>query len=187
MNNKRRECVMCSKPIAFRVWARWDGGTEPPPARPYPDVWPTGDNERASIGSLLRDVGADGTIQNLVCADHIEHFEKGWAKMSGLPPGSVVVGHEPFEPPPPLPRGHYIKPETESWRDTDEIKANLHTGFGVLVDCRTWAPESAIGRPVTMFIPSKLILPMLDMLKKAAIEERQQTMTQAEKKREGNA
>ena len=117
------------------------------------------------------------TTQQTVCADHIEHFEKGWARMQGLEPGeTVVVGHEPCAPPPPLPKGHNIKPET-GWDGTIRYQDSQ---WGVWINCRTITPESAIGRPVDVFIPPEMVLGMLDIFKQAAINQRKQTLVEAE-------
>jgi hypothetical protein len=179
MNKKRRECAMCKKPIAYRVWARWDGGTEPPPAHPYPSVMEAiTDPFRAGSMSYL--LGDGKTTQQRVCADHIEHFEKGWSRMSGLEPGEkVVVGHEPCKPPPPLPKGHNIKPDTY-YDGTLKHTTDFESG-ALWVECRTWSPESAIGRPVTLYIPPEMLVPMLNLLKESAIGYRQQSLAEAEK------
>jgi hypothetical protein len=164
---------MCAKPIAFRVWARWDGGTEPPKPRPYPR-W---DQKESGLEALARMAGQGQSVQQLVCADHIEHFESGWSHMSGLDPATIVVGHEPAKPPPPLPKGHNIKPET-GWNGDIRYQ---DSEWGVWINCRTLTPESAIGRPVDVFIPPEMVLPMLEIFKQAAINQRKQTMAEAEK------
>jgi hypothetical protein len=174
MNQRRRECAMCKKPIAFRVWARWDGGTEPPEPRPYPR-W---DQTDSGLEALARMAGQGQSVQQLVCADHIEHFESGWSRMSGLDPATIVVGHEPAKPPPPLPKGHNIKPETH-W--DGRVKYNSDPEWGVFVRCRTVTPESAIGRPVDVFVPPEMVTAMLEVFKQAAIDQRKQTMSEAEK------
>lgn len=172
MNQKRRECAMCSKPIAFRVWARWDGGTQPPKAHPYPP-WDKIENGFEALGRM---VGEGQTVQQRVCADHIEWFEKPWARMSGVDRATIVVGHEPCAPPPSLPKGHNIKPETR-WDGT--IK-HSDSEWGVWVNCRTLTPESAIGRPVDVFIPPEMVLGMLEVFKQAAIAQRKRTIAEAE-------
>jgi hypothetical protein len=174
MNGRRRECALCSKTIAFRVWARWDGGTEPPKPRPYPrwDIIEDGFTRLASM------VGDGKTAQGRVCADHIEHFEKGWSRMSGVDPATIVVGHEPCAPPPPLPKGHNVKPET-GW---DGSIRHSDSEYGVWVRCRTLTPESAIGKPVDVFVPADMVTAMLDVFKQAAISQRRQSMAEAERK-----
>jgi hypothetical protein len=172
MNGKRRECAMCAKPIAFRVWARWDGGTEPPKPRPYPR-W---DKRENGLEALAAMAGQGQTVQQRVCADHIEHFESGWSHMSGLDPATIVVGHEPCSPPPPLPKGHNVKPET-GW---DGSIRHQGSEWGVWVNCRTLTPESAIGRPVDVFVPPEMVVPMLEIFKQAAINQRKQTLAEAE-------
>lgn len=170
---------MCKNLITHRVWARWDGGKEAPPAKPDPPP-PSGQpHDLSSISSFMAGLHGD-TAEALVCERHIEHFESGWSRMSGVDPKIIVVGHEPRRPPPPLPKGHNIVPELNWEGQISWGNGQYLPGYGLILNCRTFTPESAVGNPVTLHISEELIVPMLNLLKNAAAEQRRQTLAEAE-------
>jgi hypothetical protein len=56
----------------------------------------------------------------------------------------------PQKPPPPLPRGHHVKPKV--WYGSGGLQYQVHPGYGFMLQCETWAPEAWIGRQTQLLI-----------------------------------